>query len=47
MMCRFGRREKSWSEGKVAALKAVMWSFAFDLTKGSRKGVSLPDQGDL
>ena len=35
MMCRFGRREKSWSEGEVAAVRAVMSSFAFDLTKGN------------
>jgi hypothetical protein len=37
MMCRFGRREKSWSEGRVAATKAVVGSFAFDLTKGSQE----------
>ncbi len=37
MMCRFGRREKSWSEGRIAAVKAVVRRFAFDLTKGSQE----------
>ncbi len=29
MMCRFGRREKSWSEGSALAAKAVVWRVAF------------------
>ncbi len=38
IMCRFSRKEKSWSEGRVAAVEAVVGSFAFDLTKGSQEG---------
>jgi hypothetical protein len=40
MMCRLGRSEKSWSENRKAAARAVMKREAFDLTKGSRRGIS-------
>jgi hypothetical protein len=40
MMCRLGRSEKSWSEKRKAAARAVVKSEAFDLTKGSRRGIS-------
>jgi hypothetical protein len=39
MMCRFGRREKSWSEGSAWAAKAVVGSFAFAGPKAVRRGL--------